>query len=117
MFVYVKSDYLEKNEFWADFNDIWTMCDAVVFAHCVLDIFFCTDGCTFAINHLLSAGPDSNIGKLGTCLGRQLNRGSTHNRKKIGKNCINPLHSHLIPYIGLFGIKIMGISFPFTLQC
>ena len=51
----------------------------------------------------LKQGRISHIGKLGTCLGRQLNRGSTPNVKKIiikknlERNSAHPLLSHLIP--------------------
>ena len=59
-------------------------------------------------------GHISPIGKLGTCLGRRLSRGDTPHKKK---NVGNKLPLHLIPFnkIGLFSIKMMGFSFPFTL--
>ena len=43
-------------------------------------------------------GRISNIGKLGTCLGRQLYKGGTPTKKKRKENVANHLlHSHLIP--------------------
>ena len=67
------------------------------------------------------SGPDSLIGKLGMCLGRQLCKAGTPHKKKKNKkeNWKNPLYlftSFIILWqCRLFWYQNEGISFPFTL--